>query len=238
MSAGYDIVPDLAAFVRSSATASRTVRLRRVVATVLLLEHPDDSALVRALGPEVVRVEESLLLRLYRAADPRMRRMLVSGPAMRRLRPRVFAMVWTEARRNARSDSQQAALGSALAAYLRLWPKGVRHFRRDVWSYLHSGRAILRVRGLELAGTMDGLRPEDQAVIERSLNARNPFIRMAALFGIYTMASKRAELPRSMRMLVTSPAIRDTVHALAASDRDKDVRLGARNCMNAIAHAT
>jgi hypothetical protein len=218
----------LVSFVAGAKPADRT---RRVAATVLLLEHPDDRVLARALHSGSLAIDERFLVQYCGAAPKDTLTVLAGMPVVRRLRPHLFENLWRAARRTAKTDSHRSALGSALAAYLRAWPRAARRFRGDVRSYLHSPRPALRLRGLELAGLMDQVGDDDLAVVQDSLASRNPFVRMAALFGIHQIASRRAPVPRAMRRFVASPVIREMVRGLASQDRDAHVRLGARNCL-------
>lgn len=228
MTGRSEILPALVSFVVGAKADDHS---RRVAATVLLLEHPENPELARALRSGSVAVHERFLAQYCGAAPKDSLTALVGTPLVRRLRPHLFESLWRAALRAAKSDARRTALGSALAAYLRAWPRAARRFRQDVRSYLHSTRPALRQRGLELAGLLDKMGGDDLAVVQGSLASRSQYIRMAALFAVYQMASRGASAPPAARRFVASPVIKETVRALATRDRDADVRVGARNCL-------
>ena len=230
-------MPPLARFLVDASSALPGAK-RNTVLTTLLLTCEGAKLIVACLQPfrhATARIDEKLVLALYRVCDREGKLALAQTAVFQRLTPPVFRKIFDElyGRSDLTSAEQNAVLWE-LEGFLFANPRQAPRYERLVAGLLKSPQLTLRVRAASLVGRLNRLDAASLTSFVRGLRSRSPHIRSNTLVGLWRMIERFDRLDPHLRDFLSSAAFRTQVSRMRRSDPEDTTRHNARAVLHAL----
>jgi hypothetical protein len=212
---------------------------RDTVLTTLLLTSEGVDVIVACIEPfrqGTARIDEKLVLALYRVCDRKGKLALARSFVFSDLSPPHFRRIFDEVYR--RSDLtwiQRNEVLCSLEGFLLHNPQQIPRYEHLILELLKSPQVDRRIRAASMVGMLNQLEAPSLASFARGLQFRNSSVRLNTLSALWYMIERFDRLDPRLREFVSSPSLRAQVSRMRRSDPDHYVRHNAHSVLLALA---
>ena len=227
----------LARFLVDASSALPGAKRNTVLTTLLLTSEGTEimRACLDAFRHATARIDEKLVLALYRVCDSRGKLALAQSAVFQRLTPPTFRKIFDEVYgRSDLTSMERNEVLWGLENFLFLNPRQVPRYERLVVGLLKSPQIDLRVRASSMVGRLNRLDAASLTSFVRGLRSRSPHIRSNTLVGLWRMIERFDRLDPHLRDFLSSAAFRTQVSRMRRSDPEDTTRHNARAVLHAL----